>query len=162
MARKAVLEIKGFDEFYEKLQKMEVDTDKVAKQKFDECMNILETEMRKKATEAGLAPRLLSGITKQTWGTGGSGSWIGEVGWKTSKQKNPLSDFHKVVFFNYGTPTRQAHTENQRFKLNGNWVTLGTSRGAIKARGFIKKAKLAASRRTKTLMKKTLQEMLKK
>lgn len=164
MAKKAVLEIKGFEEFYEKLKQMEVDADKVAAQKFEECMDILETEMRKKATAADLSPRLIGKITRQTWGTNlkNTGEWMGAVGWKTTKVKNPLSDFYKVVFYNYGTPTRHAHNDKQRININGKWVTLGTSRSAVKKHGFIKKAKLAASRKTSTLMKKTLKEMLKK
>lgn len=157
---RAKLELKGFDEFYEKLQKVSDNVDEVAEKKFNECVDILENELRTKAQAAGLAPRLLKQITKDTHI--GKGYWRGEVGWKSSKQKNPLSDFYKVVFWNYGTPTRTVKKENVKNQLDGNWTTLGKNRGSIMKHGFIKRAKLAASRKIKTLMKNTMKEMLNK
>lgn len=143
---RTTLELKGFDEFYAKLERMGADADAVAEKTFDECLDILESELKTKAQKSGVPASLTSKITKNK--VSGHGVFYGSVGWKSQKAKPApeLSDFHKVVFLNYGTPTRKTKK--------------GYNRGYIVKRGFIKRAKNSAKRRTKALMKSKIHEIL--
>lgn len=158
---KARIELKGFDEFYEKLQRVSDNADKVAEKKFDECLSIIESELKNKGQAAGLSSHLLQGITRDTLVF--NGSWLAKVGWKQRKaEAGYISDYHKVIFLNYGTPRRKVKTDKQKIAINGDWKTLTNDRGEIMKRGFIKRAKLSSNRKIKTLMKNTLHEMLNK
>lgn len=148
---KSMLQLKGFDEFIERLEAAGAKMDNEGRKCFEKCGENLYDELYLKAQQAGLDERLLEQIDERF--IEDYGIWYYEVGWKKQKPSstNPLPDVYKVMFYNYGTPRRKTKQ--------------GHNRGAEEphpkgSHGFIKKAKLAAARKNKKLMKETLDKIL--
>lgn len=158
MAKKSGITLQGFDEFYERLSKMSKTADAVATKKFQECTDVIESELREKAAAAGLAPRLVNQIRKKTEHK--NTVWHAEVGWEPKKGGEQASDFEKVVYINYGTPSRYTRVQSQHLMLNGRWQTVSNYRGHIREHGFVRDAKKSASKKCKRIMKKTLEEIM--
>lgn len=159
--KSGTLQLKGFEEFYEKLLAAGKSADTEAQKLFDDSARNLNDELAKKAADAGLSNRLIGQITEDKIAMPQKNLWYYSAGWKKPRPSKPLPDTYKVMFYNYGTPSGR-HTKDggQRVNIGGKWVTLGTNRGIEKPHGFIKKAKLAAARKNKKLCEETLEKIL--
>lgn len=145
--RSGMVQLTGFEELYEAMRKAEKDADAEGKKLFNECAKTVKTELKEKASSAKLAPRLINEIQEEKKISKSLGIWRYEVGWKKAKANTDrLPDTYKVLFFNYGVPTRTTKA--------------GYNRGEIKKRNFIKKAKLSAARKNKKLQENYLKKVL--
>lgn len=166
--KKMSLELKGFDEFIEKLHEAGKDTERVLDYTFNKAALTMKAELQKKATEAGLSPRLVRQITERSEKDADAGHFYYQVGWAKQKASKgtPLPDTYKVMFYNYGTPSiRRTKEGGQRIQIDGKWVTLGTNRGKENAHpngshGFIKKAKIAAANKNRKFFREALKDIL--
>lgn len=150
----SVLEIKGFEELYEKFEKAGKNAANEGRKCFEICAENLEDELNAKAESAGLPQHLIEQITTKITERPNEGYWRFEVGWRKTKPKEPLPDTYKVMFYNYGTPSGNRHTKK------------GANRGQepahpLGSHGFIKKAKLAAGNKNKKVIKQKYDEILK-
>jgi hypothetical protein len=150
--RSSTVQLKGFDDFLEKLQKAGATMEGEGRKCFEKCAENLYDELYSKAQKAGLDNRLLEQIDEKFIESGNV--WYYEVGWKKQKpsDSNPLPDTYKVLFYNYGTPKERKTRK-------------GYNRGKVSAHpkgshGFIKKAKLAVVQRNKKLQKETLEKII--
>lgn len=160
---KSTLTLQGFDDFLEKLQEAGKKAEVEGRKCFEECSDNLYDELYSKSQKAGLDSDLLNKISKETVEVDNKNIWRCEVGWKKTKPTAPgkaLPDTYKVLFLNYGTPSRRVKEGGQRIQIDGTWVTLKENRGAESGKGFIKKAKLAAATRNKKLQKETLEKII--
>lgn len=150
---KSMLQLTGFENFLEDLQNAGAKLDVEGRKCFEKCAETLYDELYKKADSAGLDNGLLEKIEERFIEEGSANVWHYEVGWKKQKPSttNPLPDTYKVMFYNYGTPRRETKAGYNRGKEDTH------PKGS---HGFIKKAKLAAARRNKTLQKQTLEKIL--
>lgn len=165
--KSSLLQLKGFEELYEKFIEAGKDAEVEGRKLFEKCSENLYDELDGKGRSAGLPEHLLEEIVHEETEVVSKNIWSATVGWKKPKPKDPLPDTYKVVFFNYGTPSgnRTTKTGGQRVQIDGKWVTVGTNRGQEPAHpkgshGFIKKAKLAAANRNKKLQKETLEKIM--
>lgn len=159
--RSSTFSLKGFDEFYEKLEKAGKDAETESKKLFEQSVETMRQELYNKSKAAGVEPHLLNQITVDKIINAGAGWWEASVGWKKSKRKNPLPDTYKVMFYNYGTPSKRYTKEGgQRIQLDGKWVTLSKERGREPTKGFIRRAKLAAARKNKKLREETFKKIM--
>lgn len=163
--KSASVELKGFDDFYEKLVAAGKNAEIEGRKLFEHCAENYYDELYTKGKAAGLPEHLLEQIEEEFVEVESKNVWSYSAGWKKSKPKNPLPDTYKVMFYNYGTPSGRTTKEGgQRVQIDGKWVTLSKERGKEAAHpsgsGFIKKAKLAAIRKNKKLMKETLNKIL--
>lgn len=162
------MELKGFDELLEKLQEAGKNIDVEGRKVFEEASENVYDALYKQSVKAGLPTRLVEQIDEKFIENQQANLWSYEVGWKKQKAstKNPLPDFYKVMFYNYGTPSvRRTKEGGQRVQIDGKWVTLNKERGKESAHpegshGFIKKAKLSASNKNKKLFKDFLHRVL--
>ena len=151
--KSSTVQLKGFDEFIEALQKAGKSIDVEGRKCFEKAGENVYDALYSQAQKAGLKQHLIDEIDETVIEE--HGLWKYEVGWKKQKPstKNPLPDTYKVMFYNYGTP-------------NGDRITKkGYNRGKETAHpkgshGFIKKAKNAAANKNKKLYKETLQKIL--
>ena len=159
---KTVLTLTGFDELINKIERaggsVRTSVDAVMKESATIMKNELTSQMQKANVDSGLISRMPA--PKVEWE---GNKCTAKVGYeKGSYNPNNLSDGYKVVFLNYGTPKeRHTNQDGQHVFLNGTWVTLGNGRGAIKARGFIAKAKKKAKPQIKKKQEETLHDILK-
>lgn len=152
--RSGTVQLKGFDDFLEKLQTAGASLEKEGEKCFKECTTVLYDELRTQAQNAGLAPRLVGKIREEAIMKSGANIWYYEVGWKKQKptKSSPLPDTYKVMFYNYGTPS-------ERFTKSG--ASRGKESDHPKgSHGFIKKAKLAAASKAKKIQKETLKKII--
>ena len=145
---KSILKLQGFDDFLERLQEAGADMENEGRKCFEKCAENLYDELYLKAQKAGLDNRLLEQLEEEFIEVPSKNVWRYEVGWKKQKPTagNPLPDAYKVLFYNYGTPSRKTKD--------------GANRGKIDTHGFIKKAKLAARNRNKKLQEETYQKII--
>ena len=150
---KSVLNLKGFNEFAERLLEAGASLENDGRKCFDKCGENLYDELREKAEKAGLDERLLDQINEEIIELPNKNVWRYEVGWKKQKPTtgNPLPDVYKVMFYNYGTPTRTTKEGANRGKEDPH---------PVGSHGFIKKAKLAAIKRNKKYQAETLKKIL--
>lgn len=150
--RKSMLQLKGFEEFLEKLNEAQKLTDKEIDDCWTKCSENLYDELYNKAKSAGLSNNLLEKMDEKYYRQQNVYSY--EVGWKKQKpsKTNPLPDTYKVMFFNYGTPKRTTKAGYNRGEESSH------PRGS---HGFIKKAKLAAYRKNQKFYSDTLDKILK-
>lgn len=159
MAR-ITLQLKGFDDMMEQIQKAGGDVNQAAESCIRESAKIMHNELTAEAQSSGMDSGLLGRMPQPEITVNGN-TYKAKVGFKMGNYDpdNP-SDGFKAAFFNYGTPNRQTKDEKQRVSINGRWVTLGRSRGAIAEHGYIARAKKSAAPKIKKAQKKTLQEIL--
>ena len=150
--RNKTLELKfDFEGIYKKLEKAGKDAEVEARKLFEICAENFYDELYSKGKSAGLQEHLLEQI-EERWIE--RGNWyVAFVGWKKEKPNKVLPDSYKVMFYNYGTPSGDRITKS------------GENRGQEPAHpkgshGFVKKAKLSATRKNKKLMKETLKKIL--
>ena len=141
MASKAILQLKGFDELFEQIQKAGGSIDKAAESCLRQSANIMETELKAQMQAAGVDSSLVNSMPPPQITIDGN-RYSAAVGYKKGNYdpSNP-SDGYKVVFLNYGTPHRTKH-------------------GKVAARGFIQAAKKKARPRIKKAQKETLDKIL--
>ncbi len=141
MASKAILQLKGFDDLLEQIQKAGGSIDAAADSCLRQSANIMQTELQAQMQAAGVDSDLIDSMPQPQITVNGN-RYSAAVGYKKGDYdpSNP-SDGYKVVFLNYGTPRRTMH-------------------GKVKARGFIEKAKKKARPRIKAAQQETLEEIL--
>lgn len=166
--KSGTLMLTGFDDLIEKLQAAGKTIDVEGRKCFEQAAENLYDSLYEQSTKAGLSTRLVEQIDERFAERGNVAYWFYEVGWKKTKPSvgNPLPDFYKVMFYNYGTPNeRKTEKSGIRTQIDGKWVTLDRSRGKetahpVGSHGFIKKAKLSASNKNKKLFKTFLDDVL--
>jgi hypothetical protein len=143
MASKSLLQLKGFGELLEKIQKADGSIDKAADSCVRQSAQILQNELKAQMQADGVESDLINSMPPPQITVEGN-RYGAAVGYKKGSfdPRNP-SDGYKVVFLNYGTPRRTMH-------------------GKVKARGFIEKAKKKARPRIKKAQQETLENILEK
>lgn len=141
MASKAVLQLKGFDDLLERIQRAGGSIDGAADSCLRQSANIMQSELKAQMQAAGVDSDLINAMPPPQITVEGN-RYSAAVGYKKGNfdPSNP-SDGYKVVFLNYGTPRR-------------------TMRGKVKARGFIQKAKKKARPQIKRAQQETLENIL--
>lgn len=141
MSSKAVLQLKGFDDLLEKIQKAGGSVDAAADSCLRQSAQIMELELKAQMQAAGVDGDLINRMPPPKI-TVKNNRYSAAVGYEKGEfdPRDP-SDGHKVVFLNYGTPRRTMH-------------------GKVAARGFIQAAKKKARPRIKKAQQETLEKIL--
>lgn len=141
MASKAILQLKGFDDLLEQIQKAGGSIDRAADSCLRQSAQIMQSELKGQMQAAGVDSGLINAMPPPQITVDGN-RFKAEVGYNKGNYdpRNP-SDGYKVVFLNYGTPRRTKH-------------------GKVAARGFIKKAKNTARPKIKKAQRATLEKIL--
>jgi hypothetical protein len=141
MSSKAVLQLKGFDDLLEKIQKAGGSVDAAADSCLRQSAQIMESELKAQMQAAGVDGDLINRMPPPKI-TVKNNRYSAAVGYEKGEfdPRDP-SDGHKVVFLNYGTPRRTMH-------------------GKVAARGFIQAAKKKARPRIKKAQQETLEKIL--
>ena len=141
MARKSLLQLKGFDDLLEKIQKAGGSIDASVDSCVRQSAQIMQAELKAQMQAAGVDGDLINSMPPPQIESGNN-RYRAAVGYKKGSfdPRNP-SDGYKVVFLNYGTPRRTMH-------------------GKVAARGFIEKAKKKARPRIKAQQQETLEKIL--
>ena len=156
------LQLKGFDEMLENIQKAGGDVNVAAESCIRESAQIMHadliTEMQSSGVDGGLVSRMPQPEVKIEGNT-----FTAKVGYKMGAYDpdNPADGF-KIAFLNYGTANRKTKDDKQRVNIGGAWVTTGTNRGAIPEHGFIARAKDTARPKIKKAQRQTLQSIMEK
>lgn len=154
----------GFQELLEKIHKAGGDAEEATWQAARKGAKIMHDELKSEATAAGVPSNLTEWpkLSFQAERTDSGNRYACKVGWSVGAYdpKAP-SDAHKVIFMNYGTPRRTVKKDAIVHKVGGRFVTLGTDRGYVDARGFIGKAKKKARPKVKKAQEEALKEILK-
>lgn len=141
MASKAILQLKGFEELFEQIQKAGGSIDRAADSCLRQSANIMQAELKAQMQAAGVDADLINAMPQPQIEVKGN-RYGASVGYpKGSYDPSAPSDGYKVVFLNYGTPRRTKH-------------------GKVKARGFIEKAKKKARPQIKKQQQETLEKIL--
>ena len=141
MASKAILQLKGFDDLLEKIQKAGGSIDQAADSCLRQSAQIMHAELKTQMQAAGVDSELINSMP-QPQITVKDNRYSAAVGYpKGDYDPRNLSDGYKVVFLNYGTPRRTMH-------------------GKVAARGFIKKARDKARPQIKKEQEATLHKIL--
>jgi HK97 gp10 family phage protein len=141
MASKAMLQLKGFDDLLEKIQKAGGSIDAAADSCLRQSAQIMQAELKAQMQAAGVDDGLINAMPPPQITVNGN-RYSAAVGYKKGDfDPNDPSDGYKVVFLNYGTPRRTMH-------------------GKVKARGFIEKAKKKARPQIKKAQQQTLEKIL--
>lgn len=141
MASKAVLQLKGFDDLLERIQKAGGSIDRAADSCLRQSAQIMQAELEAQMQAAGVDSNLINAMPPPQITVDGN-QYSAAVGYQKGSfdPRNP-SDGYKVVFLNYGTPRRTKH-------------------GKVAARGFILKAKQKANKPIKKAQRETLEKIL--
>lgn len=141
MAGKAMLQLKGFEELSEQIQKAGGSVDRAAESCVRQSAQIMEAELKAQMQVAGVESDLINSMPPPQITVDGN-RYSAAVGYKKGNfDPNDPSDAHKVVFLNYGTPNRTMH-------------------GKVAARGFIQAAKKKARPRIKKAQRETYEGIL--
>ena len=141
MASKAILQLKGFDDLLEKIQKAGGSIDRAADSCLRQSAQIMQAELKSQMQAADVDSNLINSMPPPQIEVNGN-RYSAAVGYKKGNfdPSNP-SDGYKVVFLNYGTPRRTKH-------------------GKVTARGFIQIAKNKARPQIKKQQRETLEKIL--
>lgn len=138
---KAILQLKGFDDLLEQIQKAGGSIDQAADSCLRQSAQIMQAEMKAQMQAADVDSDLINSMP-QPQITVKDNRYSAAVGYqKGDYDPNNLSDGYKVVFLNYGTPRRTKH-------------------GKVAARGFIEKSKKKARPQIKKAQRETLEKIL--
>ncbi len=141
MASNSVLQLKGFDDLLEQIQKAGGEIDRAADSCLRQSAQIMQKELKAQMQAAGVDSDLINAMPPPTITVDGN-NYRAEVGYKKGNyDPRNLSDGYKVVFLNYGTPRRTLH-------------------GKVVARGFIQAAKKKARPQIKKAQRATLEKIL--
>lgn len=135
------LNLDGFDDLLDKIEKAGGTVDGAAKKCLQKSAQIMHDELKTQMQAADVDSDLINRMPPPEVEANGN-RHTARVGYKkgTYDPKNP-SDGYKVVFANYGTPHRSEH-------------------GKQPAKGFIQKAKKKANTKIKKAQKETLNEII--
>ena len=138
---KAILQLKGFDDLLEQIQKAGGSIDQAADSCLRQSAQIMQAELKAQMQAAGVDVGLINSMPPPQIEVKGN-KYSAAVGYKKGNfdPRNP-SDGYKVVFLNYGTPRRTQH-------------------GKVAARGFIQKAKKKARPQIKKAQQEALEKIL--
>ena len=141
MSSKAILQLKGFDDLLEQIQKAGGSIDRAADSCLRQSAQIMQSELKSQMQAAGVDGDLINSMPPPQI-TVENNRYSAAVGYEKGDfdPSNP-SDGYKVVFLNYGTPRRTKH-------------------GKVAARGFIQKAKKKARPQIKKAQRETLEKIL--
>lgn len=140
MASKAILQLKGFGELLEQIQKAGGSVDRAAESCLRQSAQIMQNELKAQMQAAGVDSGLINTMPPPQITVNGN-NYRAEVGYKKgSFDPSDPSDGYKVVFLNYGTPRRTMH-------------------GKVAARGFIQAAKKKARPQIKKAQQQTLEQI---
>lgn len=134
---------KGFQKMIQDIELSEKESKRVAESCINQAAQImqadLKTEMKASDFSSSVADRMPPFVVRNN-----DGKFRASVGFESTPYtpKN-LSDFHKVIFANYGTPLRTKH-------------------GKERARGFIQRAKKGARPKIKKAQKSAFDTILKR
>ena len=141
MAGKAILQLKGFDDLLEQIQKAGGSIDQAADSCLRQSAQIMQAELKAQMQAAGVDSGLINAMPPPQIKTKNN-RYGAAVGYKKGNfDPSDPSDGHKVVFLNYGTPRRTMH-------------------GKVAARGFIERAKKKARPQIKKQQQATLEKIL--
>ena len=141
MASKAILQLKGFDDLLEQIQKAGGSIDQAADSCLRQSAQTMQSELKKQMQAAGVDSDLINSMPPPEITIEGN-RYSAAVGYKKGDyDPHNLSDGYKVVFLNYGTPRRTMH-------------------GKVAARGFIQDAKKKAAPQIKKQQRETLEKIL--
>lgn len=156
---RAIVTLQGFTELLEEIQKAGGSIDSATEKAVIESENVIEQSLKSACSSAGVPASISGAIDKELHKNGNV--YSGSVGWTLGAYdpRNPSTGY-KAVFLNYGTARRMAKT-GRRHLINGKWVTLHESRGAIAPRGFIEAGKRQSKAKVKAIQKQTFEEILK-
>ena len=141
MSSKAILQLKGFDNLLEQIQKAGGSIDQAADSCLRQSAQIMQSELKAQMQAAGVDGDLINSMPPPQIEIKGN-RYSAAVGYKKGNfdPRNP-SDGYKAIFLNYGTPRRTKH-------------------GKVAARGFIQKAKKKASPQIKKAQREALEKIL--
>jgi hypothetical protein len=141
VASKAILQLKGFDDLLEQIQKAGGSIDRAADSCIRQSAQIMQSELKAQMQAAGVDGALIGSMPPPQITVDGN-RYRAEVGYKKGNfDPSDPSDGYKVVFLNYGTPRRTMH-------------------GKVAARGFIQAAKKKARPQIKKAQQQTLEKIL--
>lgn len=141
MASKSILQMKGFDDLLEQIQKAGGSVNQAVESCVRQSAQIMQKELKAEMQAAGVDSDLINKMPPPQI-TVKNNYVRAEVGYKKGDyDPNNPSDGYKVVFLNYGTPRRAKH-------------------GKVKARGFIQRAKKKARPQIKQAQQETLKKIL--
>lgn len=141
MASKAILQLKGFDDLLEQIQKAGGSIDRAADSCLRQSSQTMQSELKAQMQAAGVDSDLINSMPPPEITVDGN-RYSAAVGYKKGDyDPSNLSDGYKVVFLNYGTPRRTMH-------------------GKVAARGFIQAAKKKAAPQIKKQQQETLEKIL--
>lgn len=141
MGSKAILQLKGFEDLLEQIQKAGGSIDKATDSCLRQSAQIMQAELKAQMQAADVDSELINSMPPPQITVEGN-NYRAEVGYKKGDyDPNNPSDGYKVVFLNYGTPRRTKH-------------------GKVAARGFIAKAKKKARPQIKRAQQETLEKIL--
>lgn len=141
MASKDILQLKGFDDLLDQIQKAGGSIDQATESCLRQSAQIMQRELKSQMQAAGVESGLINAMPQPQIEIKGN-RYSAAVGYKKgSYDPNDPSDGYKVVFLNYGTPHRTMH-------------------GKVAARGFIQKAKKKARPQIKKAQQETLEKVL--
>lgn len=142
MASKTILQLKGFEELLEQIQKAGGSVNSAMEKCTKQAANIMHDELKTQMKAAGVSDSLIERLPPPVVEQYGN-LYVGRVGYEKGGPPDPqnLSDGYKAIFLNYGTPRRQKH-------------------GKIAARGFLEKARNKARPKIKKQQKETLDNIL--
>ena len=141
MASKTILQLKGFDDLLEQIQKAGGSVDRAAESCLRQSAQIMQTELKAQMQAAGVESDLINAMPPPEITIEGN-RYSAAVGYnKGAYDPRDPSDGYKVVFLNYGTPRRTMH-------------------GKVAARGFIQAAKKKARPQIKKAQRAPLEKIL--
>lgn len=141
MSSKAILQLKGFDDLLEQIQKAGGSIDRAADSCLRQSAQIVQSEMKAQMQAAGVDSDLINAMPPPQITVDGN-NYRAAVGYQKGDYdpSNP-SDGYKAIFLNYGTPRRTKH-------------------GKVAARGFIQATKKNARPQLKKAQRETLEKIL--
>lgn len=141
MSSKAMLQLKGFDDLLDKIQKAGGSIDQAADDCLRQSAQVMQAELKAQMQAASVDGDLINSMPPPQITVDGN-NYSAAVGYKKGNyDPSDPSDGYKVVFLNYGTPRRTKH-------------------GKVAARGFIQKAKNKARPQIKRAQQETLEKIL--
>lgn len=141
MASKSILQLKGFDELFNQIQKAGGSIDQATESCVRQSAQIMQAELKAQMQASGVQGDLINSMPPPQITVKGN-RYRAAVGYKKGDfDPSAPSDGYKVVFLNYGTPRRTKH-------------------GKVTGRGFIQDAKKKARPRIKKSQRETLDKIL--
>ena len=146
------LQIKGFDEMLERIQRAGGDVDKAARLCMEESLQVLESNLKKEAQASGAeTSTVYHSVTA-------SGNRVqGETGWPLGNyDSNNPSEGYEAMFREFGTGKH-----SQRSKGKDRQTAAGHNRGSTEPRPFMAAARAQSVKPIKAIQRKTLKNIVK-